>query len=94
MGRAFRQGVAVGILGPLVFLAAVVAWINRYTGRIPFPVNRPAEGEVAIKLVDPEQVPTLWQQWKAELEPAMAKLCALGEELKAKGLAVLGIGND
>ena len=84
MGRAFRQGVIVGILGPLAFLAALVGWIYRYTRKIPFLVSRPAEGELAIKLVDPQEVPTLWRQWKAELDPVVARFRALGEELKAK----------
>jgi len=84
MGRAFRQGVVVGILGPLVFLAALVGWIYRYTRKVPFPVGGPAEGELTIRLVDPQEVPSLWQQWKAELEPIIARFCALGKDLKAR----------
>jgi hypothetical protein len=84
MNRSFKQGVFVGILAPLAFLAGIVYWVFRFTGQIPFPVRRPVEGELAIKLVDPVEVPAYWQHWKKELEPILDKYRALIEECKTR----------
>ncbi len=84
MGKACKQGVMVGIFAPLIFLAALVGWVYRYTKKVPFPINRPAEGELVIKLVDPQEVPILWRQWKVDLEPLWAAWRALGQELKER----------
>ena len=87
MSRSFKQGVVMGILGPLVFLGGIVYWVYRYTKRIPFPVRRTEAGEVAVRLVEPEEVPTYWQQWKEELAPLFDRLVILVAELREICLA-------
>ena len=82
MSRSYRQGLLVGVLGPLAFLGGMVYWIYRCTGKLPFPVRRVEEGELVIRLVDPEQVPTYWQQWKEDLDPLLDRLRTLGRELR------------
>jgi hypothetical protein len=82
MDRSFRRGMFIGVLGPLAFLTGVVYWIYRYTHKVSFPVDRPAEGELTLKLIYPEEVPIHWQRWKAELEPAIAKCQELATEIR------------
>jgi hypothetical protein len=84
MRRSFKQGICVGIVAPLAFMGGIVWWIYRYTGKVPFPVARSAEGELTMKLVDPQEVPAYWEQWKQDLMPLCEKTCALGRELKAR----------
>jgi hypothetical protein len=93
MRRSFRQGICMGILGPLAFIVGLVWWIYRYTGKVPFPLNRRTAGEVTLKLVDPLEVPTYWQPWKEELAPLCAKFCALWEDLKGQ-IVRLGTQRD
>jgi hypothetical protein len=71
-----------GIVTPLLFVGAILVWVFRATHRVPFPVRRIEEGEVVIRLVSPEQVPTLWRPWKQELEPLLAAAQALGDRVK------------
>jgi hypothetical protein len=82
MDKPFRRGLVAGILAPLFFLGAILLWIFRATRRVPFPVRRIEQGEVAIRLVSPEQVPALWQPWKLELEPLLAAFQVLGDRVK------------
>lgn len=86
MRKSFRQGMFVGVLAPLAFLAGVVIWIYRFTNKVPFPVQRPAVGELTIRLIDVDEVPLYWQGWKRELEPARLKIQALIEEVKARSM--------
>jgi hypothetical protein len=83
MRSTFRQGVFSGLVGALALLAGVVYWVYRATGRVPFPVSRPAPGELTLKLVAPEEVPTHWQTWKAELAPAIDRWRALVETVRS-----------
>ena len=57
MSKAFRRGVLAGILAPIAFVAGTVYWVYRFTRKVPFPVRRVQEGEVAVRLVDPDAVP-------------------------------------
>jgi len=82
MSRSFRRGIWTGIVGSAAFLAAVVGWIYRRTGKVPFPVSRPAEGELIIRLIPPDEVSTYWQRWKEELRPVLDEFRLLGQELK------------
>ncbi|MHB0857805.1 MAG: hypothetical protein ACYC5M_09565 [Anaerolineae bacterium] len=86
MHSSFKQGVLVGVIAPLAFLAGVVYWIYRFTNKVPFPVQRPAVGELTVRLIDVEEVPLYWQGWKRELEPAWLKLKALIEDVKVQYL--------
>lgn len=83
MRNSFRQGVFSGLVGALALLGGVVYWIYRATGQVPFPVGRPGPGELTLKLVTPEEVPTYWQRWKAELVPVVERWRALVETLKS-----------
>ncbi|MHB1294988.1 MAG: hypothetical protein ACYC4R_08305 [Anaerolineae bacterium] len=88
MFRSFKQGLFVGVLAPLAFLAGVVIWIYRFTNKVPFPVQRPAVGELTIRLIDVEEVPLYWQGWKRELEPAWLKIKALIEDVRVRYLGM------
>ncbi len=82
MGKSFKQGVLVGIFAPLAFVAGVVIWIYRYTGRIPFATRRTEEGEMAVRLVDPEDVPGYWENWKREIDPLVSGIQKFVEEIR------------
>ena len=84
MSRGFKRGLATGFLAPVAFVAGVVYWIRRFTGQVPFPVWSAEEGEVVVRLVDPDQVPGLWQQWKEGLEPVVSRLSRAAELAKAE----------
>jgi len=62
MGSSFRRGFITGLLGPLAFLIALVTWIYRSTGKLPFPIKSEQEGELLVALVPPEEVQAHWQQ--------------------------------
>jgi len=81
MSGSFRRGVFVGILAPFALLAGAVYWIYQKTQKVPFPVHRPDEEELAFKLVDPEEVPGLWDELSEDLEPIMEQARELGGEL-------------
>ncbi len=83
MRNSFRQGVCSWFVGALALLGGAIYWIYRATGQVPFPVQRTAPGELTIKLVAPEEVPTHWQKWKAELAPVAERWRALVETLKS-----------
>ncbi len=70
----FVKGVLLGLLGPIAFIAGVCYWIHRYTGRVPFPVSRPADGELIFQLVEPKEIPTHWARWQAGLQPLLDSL--------------------
>jgi len=72
--KSFARGCLVGILGPLAFIAAIALWVYRFTGKVPFPVSKPAEGELLWKLVPPKEVPNIVDQWKKNLHSALSKL--------------------
>ena len=74
MNRSFLKGVLLGVIGPVAFIAAVVLWVHRFTGKVPFPVSKPADGELLWKLVPPEQVPSLVDHWKKDLHDTLSKL--------------------
>lgn len=82
MGSSFRRGFIAGLLGPLAFLVALVAWIYRSTGRLPFPVKSEHQGELVIALVPPEDLNTHWQVWRQELAPAVTKMRELVEDMR------------
>ncbi len=92
MNKSFRQGVFIGVIGPLAFLVGVVYWIFRATRKVPFPVERPEEGAVIIRLVEPEQVPVYWEQWQAELSPVISRLVNTVRELIAQCRSSLASG--
>lgn len=82
MGSSFRRGFITGLLGPVAFLVALVAWIYRSTGKLPIPVKSEAPGELRIALVAPEDVNTHWQVWRQELAPAVTKVRELYEDVR------------
>jgi len=77
MDRSFRQGVLVGILAPLGVVTGVVFYVYKATRKVPFPVRRAEEGELAIRLVEPDKILTYWQQWQEDLEPILDRLSIL-----------------
>lgn len=81
MSRSSKQGIVVGIFGPLLFLGGIVLWIYHRTRKVPFPVRRVEEGELVVRLVEPNQVPSYWQHWKEELAPVLDQLYVLVAEL-------------
>lgn len=85
MNRSFRRGMLLGTMGPLALIGGIVCWIYRHTGKVPFPIRRIDEGEVAIRLVDTDEVPAYWQQWQEELQPLLDRLNALRDEIRARG---------
>jgi len=82
MDNSFKQGILIGVFAPLAFLAAVAVWIYRYTGRVPFATKRTKEGEVTLRLVDPEDVPGYWQGWRRELDPLITGIREFVDELR------------
>lgn len=92
MNRSFRQGVFVGVIGPLAFVAGIIYWVFRATRKVPFPVERPEEGAVVIRLVEPEEVPLYWARWRAELAPVVSRLMGVIRELIAQCRSALGPG--
>jgi len=74
MNKSFVKGLFLGLIGPLAFCAAIALWVHRFTGKVPFPVSKPADGELLWKLVPPEQVPGLVDRWKKDLHVASSKL--------------------
>ena len=74
MNRSLIKGILLGLLGPLAFIAAIVLWVHRFTGKVPFPVSKPADGELLWRLVPPEQVPGLVDRWKKDLHGVLIKL--------------------
>ena len=76
MKQAFRRGLLAGVLGPLAFIAALIYWVYRATGRVPFPVRRLGHEEIALGLVPPSQVSVYWRPWRQELEPLLEALRA------------------
>ncbi len=82
MGSSFRRGFITGLLGPVAFLVALVAWIYRSTGKLPIPVKSEAPGELRIALVAPEDVNMHWQVWRQELAPAVTKVRELYEDVR------------
>ena len=82
MGSSFRRGFITGLLGPVAFLVALVAWIYRSTGRLPFPIKSENQGELIIALVPPDDVNTHWQVWRQELGPAVIKIRELVEDMR------------
>ncbi|MHB1355267.1 MAG: hypothetical protein ACYCZF_04720 [Anaerolineae bacterium] len=82
MNRSFMKGLFLGLLGPLAFIAAVALWVHRFTGKVPFPVAKPADGELLWKLVSPEEVPSLIERWKKDLHVALSKLQKAMNEIR------------
>jgi hypothetical protein len=74
MNRSFMKGFVLGVIGPLAFIAAVVFWVHRFTRKVPFPITKPADGELLWKLVSPEEVPGLIDRWKKDLHVVLNKL--------------------
>lgn len=82
MNRSFMKGLVLGLLGPLAFIAAVVVWVHRFTRKVPFPIAKPAEGELLWKLVSPEEVPGLIDRWKKDLHVVLSKLQKAMNEIR------------
>ncbi len=82
MGSSFRRGFLTGLLGPLAFLVALVAWIYRSTGRLPFPIKSANEGELIVALVPPDEAKTRWQAWRQEMAPALTKMRELAVDVR------------
>ena len=81
MSRPFRQGVLAGVFAPIAFVAAFCWWTLRFTGRLPMPLVDDDDSALTLKLVAPEQVPDIWQQWRLKLEPLWARIRAMLETL-------------
>ncbi len=81
MHKSFRLGLFAGLVAPFVYLAGVVITIYRITGRVPFPVRRTDENEVAIRLVEPSEVHGFLDYWRSGLEPLLATLRRLGDRM-------------
>ncbi|MEA3406530.1 MAG: hypothetical protein U9R48_00430 [Chloroflexota bacterium] len=77
MNKPFRRGVLAGILAPLAFLAGIVFWIYKATGKIPCPTQRLEEDGVAIRLVKPDRVAEYWDAWQEELRPIFDRIYSL-----------------
>lgn len=91
MNRSFMKGLVLGLLGPLALIAAVALWVHRFTGKVPFPVAKPAYGELLWKLVAPEEVPGLIERWKKDLHVVLNKLQKAMNEIRDQ---VLGEGPE
>ena len=74
MTKSFRGGVLLGLLAPLMFLAAFALWVHRFTGRVPFPIRSVDGDDLTIRLLPADQVPGYWQDWRAEMEPLLARV--------------------
>ena len=85
MNKSFRRGVLAGILAPLAFLAGVVLWIYKATGKVPCPAQRLEEEGVSVRLVAPDRVFEHWEEWQAELAPVFDRICILLETAKESG---------
>jgi hypothetical protein len=82
MNRSFIKGFMLGLIGPLAFIVAAVMWVHRFTGKVPFPVAKPADGELLWKLVPPEEVPGLIDRWKKDLHVVLSKLQKAMNEIR------------
>jgi hypothetical protein len=82
MNRSLMKGLVLGLLGPLAFIAATVFWVHRFTRKVPFPIAKPAEGELLWKLVAPEEVPGLVDRWKKDLHVVLSKLQRAMNEIR------------
>ena len=90
MSRGFRRGIAVGFLAPVAFVGGLVYWVYRFTSQVPFPTRRSDDGEVVVKLVDLDQVPRYWQQWKEGLEPIISRVHQVVETAKTERDRLVG----
>lgn len=69
MNKSFIRGVVTGILVPFMFIGAAVYWVHKLTDKVPFPIDRPAEGQLTWGLVPAEEVPEHWERWEPVVEP-------------------------
>jgi len=74
MNKSPLKGFVLGLLGPIFFIAAVVLWVRRFTGKVPFPVSKPSDGQLTWRLVPPEQVSSLVDRWKKDMQVPLSKL--------------------
>jgi hypothetical protein len=79
----FRSGLVAGFAWPFMVVGGVVAIVYRLTGTVPFPVQRSIEGELAVKLVDPQDVPRYWARWRAELAPLVDRIQEVTQQVRA-----------
>jgi hypothetical protein len=77
----FRGGLIAGLAWPFMVVGGVVAIIYRLTGMVPFPVQR-FEGELAVKLIDPQEVPRYWACWRAELAPLVDRIQEVTQQVR------------
>ncbi len=80
--RPFRNGLVAGMAWPFMIAGGVVAIVYRLTGMVPFPVQRSNEGELAVKLVDPQEVPRYWTRWRAELAPLVDRIQEVTQQIR------------
>ena len=78
----FRNGLIAGLAWPFVILGGIVAVVYRLTGMVPFPVQRSSEGELAVKLVDPQEVPRYWARWRDELAPLVERIQEVTQQVR------------
>ena len=90
MNKSFIKGLFAGVLVPLVFLGTICYWIHRFTDKVPFPIDRPQEGQLTFALVDPKEVPSLWSRWQAELDPLIKRAVSAIYTARARVLALIG----
>jgi hypothetical protein len=87
-------GFVVGLVAPLAVIAAMVAAIRLFTGKVPFPTPVPGEGaerRLYLELVPPEQAGELFNEQKekigADLGKLQAEIKAIVEEARAEAQA-------
>jgi hypothetical protein len=86
-------GLVVGLFLPLAALAAIVAGIRLFTGKVPFLArveqDESGERELSLRLVPPEQVRGLWAEHKKTfgepLEKLGVEIRAVAEKAKSEG---------
>lgn len=78
----FRNGLVAGLAWPLLVILGVAAAVYRLTGMVPFPVRRSSQGELGIKLIDPNHIALYWRQWQAELDPLLERVRELIDQIR------------
>jgi hypothetical protein len=76
VNKSFIKGVFTGLLVPLMFLGAAIYWVHKLTSKVPFPIDRPAEGQLTWGLVPVEEVPEHWERWEPVVAPLRSRIYA------------------
>jgi len=89
MNKSFVKGMLAGILVPLMFVGAVIYWVHKLTSKVPFPVDRPAEGQLTWGLVPLEEVPDRWESWEPTIAPLRQRIYAQIAQARATVLGLI-----